>query len=64
MEQEQATTEAEGNVSDNPPQQEEQLTPDQEIIELEKLLSEEPDDSRLVAVSANYTLAKGEWMKP
>ncbi len=44
MEQEQVTTEAAGNVPDNPPQQEEQLTPDQEIMELEKLLSEEPDD--------------------
>jgi len=44
MEQEQVTTEAEGQVSENSPQQEEPLTPDQEISELEKLLSEEPDD--------------------
>ena len=44
MEQEQVTTEAEGQAAENSPQQEEQLTPDQEIAELEKLLSEEPDD--------------------
>lgn len=45
MEQQQdVATETESTVSENPPAQEEQLTPDQEITELEKLLSEEPDD--------------------
>jgi len=45
MEQQQdVATETESTVPENLPQQEEQLTPDQEITELEKLLSEEPDD--------------------
>ncbi len=44
MEQEQVTTNTEGQATETSPQQEEQLTPDQEIAELEKLLSEEPDD--------------------
>lgn len=39
MEQQQdVATEMESTVSENPPEQEEQLTPDQEIAELEKLL--------------------------
>ena len=45
MEQQPVTTEVEEEtLSENSPQAEAQLTPDQEIAELEKLLGEEPDD--------------------
>ena len=44
MEQQPVTTEVEETLSENSPQAEAQLTPDQEIAELEKLLGEEPDD--------------------
>ena len=45
MEQQPVTTEVEEEtMSEDSPQAEAQLTPDQEIAELEKLLGEEPDD--------------------
>ena len=43
MEAERVATQEEGGVAE-PQVQEPQLTPDEEIAELEKLLSEEPDD--------------------
>ena len=44
--------------------QEPSLMPDEEIAELEKFLSEEPDDFQAGAGWENCILEKEKWMRP